>query len=107
MRCCAGPVASQSQRLMRSPKPVSKTVDTPARAVTLDVNPMLSGDNSPEPIPGCANLDLRAVQVLMVAPTAFTFNEQAAQDNHFMHAINSGGEVGPAAQDLHASYLHA
>ena len=29
----------------------------------------------------------------MVAPTAFTFNEQAAQDNHFMHAINSGGEV--------------
>ena len=33
----------------------------------------------------------------MVAPTAFTFNEQAAQDNHFMHAINSGGEVQPTA----------
>ena len=29
----------------------------------------------------------------MVAPTAFTFNEQTAQDNHFMHAINNGPEV--------------
>lgn len=25
-------------------------------------------------------------QVLMVAPTAFEFNEQAAQDNFFMHS---------------------
>ena len=24
-------------------------------------------------------------EVLMVAPTAFTYNEQTAQDNHFMH----------------------
>ena len=28
-------------------------------------------------------------EVLMVAPTAFTFNEQAAQDNSFMHASTS------------------
>jgi hypothetical protein len=28
----------------------------------------------------------------MVAPTAFGFNEQTAQDNHFMHATGSDGE---------------
>ena len=37
----------------------------------------------------------------MVAPTAFTFNEQAAQDNHFMHAINSGGQASPATDQLY------
>lgn len=28
-------------------------------------------------------------EVLMVAPTAFTFNEQTAQDNHFMHTADA------------------
>lgn len=32
------------------------------------------------------------MQVLMVAPTAFGFNEQTAQDNHFMHAAAQPGE---------------
>lgn len=31
-------------------------------------------------------------EVLMVAPTAFGFNEQAAQDNSFMHAAAKPGE---------------
>jgi len=31
-------------------------------------------------------------EVLMVAPTAFGFNEQAAQDNSFMHAASKPGE---------------
>lgn len=31
-------------------------------------------------------------EVLMVAPTAFGFNEQAAQDNSFMHAAQKPGE---------------
>jgi hypothetical protein len=39
---------------------------------------------------------LRSMQstnhVLMVAPTAFGFNEQAAQDNSFMHAATKPGE---------------
>lgn len=37
-----------------------------------------------------------AKQVLMVAPTAFTFNDQAAADNRFMHssaAASSGTDV--------------
>ncbi|GBF99812.1 hypothetical protein Rsub_12565 [Raphidocelis subcapitata] len=34
--------------------------------------------------------------VLMVAPTAFGFNEQAAQDNSFMHAGESAAEGGSA-----------
>jgi hypothetical protein len=29
-------------------------------------------------------------EVLMVAPTAFGFNQQAAQDNHFMHSSAKG-----------------
>ena len=33
--------------------------------------------------------------VLMVAPTAFGFNDQAAQDNHFMHAGSGGGSAAP------------
>ncbi|KAG2502170.1 hypothetical protein HYH03_000657 [Edaphochlamys debaryana] len=33
-------------------------------------------------------------EVLMVAPTAFGFNEQAAQDNSFMHAAAKPGEGG-------------
>ncbi|GFR43262.1 hypothetical protein Agub_g4323 [Astrephomene gubernaculifera] len=33
-------------------------------------------------------------EVLMVAPTAFGFNEQAAQDNSFMHAASKPGEGG-------------
>jgi hypothetical protein len=28
-------------------------------------------------------------EVLMVAPTAFTYNEQTAQDNHFMHGMDA------------------
>eukprot|EP00873_Tetraselmis_striata_P017038 jgi/Tetstr1/437302/TSEL_002786.t1 len=34
-------------------------------------------------------------EVLMVAPTAFTFNQQAAQDNYFMHSFdeNSASQV--------------
>jgi hypothetical protein len=32
------------------------------------------------------------MQVLMVAPTAFGFNEQTAQDNHFMHEAAPPGE---------------
>lgn len=32
------------------------------------------------------------MQVLMVAPTAFGFNEQTAQDNHFMHAAGAAAE---------------
>ena len=32
----------------------------------------------------------------MVAPTAFGFNEQAAQDNHFMHAGSGGGVADPS-----------
>ncbi|GLC77786.1 hypothetical protein PLESTB_000956200 [Pleodorina starrii] len=35
-------------------------------------------------------------EVLMVAPTAFGFNEQAAQDNSFMHAAAKPGEGGNA-----------
>lgn len=31
-------------------------------------------------------------EVLMVAPTAFGFNEQAAQDNSFMHTAQKAGE---------------
>ena len=34
-------------------------------------------------------------EVLMVAPTAFGFNDQAAQDNHFMHCASNG--AGPAS----------
>ena len=30
------------------------------------------------------------MQVLMVAPTAFVFNEQTAADNTFMHSADSG-----------------
>lgn len=41
-------------------------------------------------------LKLRSMQssnhVLMVAPTAFGFNEQAAQDNSFMHAAEKAGK---------------
>lgn len=33
----------------------------------------------------------RLVQVLMVAPTAFVFNEQTAADNTFMHASGKSG----------------
>ena len=32
------------------------------------------------------------MQVLMVAPTAFGFNEQTAQDNHFMHSAAEAGK---------------
>ena len=41
-------------------------------------------------------------QVMMVAPTAFTFNEQAAQDNAFMHssAAASGGAPETSAGDV-------
>ncbi|KAK9797387.1 hypothetical protein WJX73_009806 [Symbiochloris irregularis] len=35
--------------------------------------------------------------VLMVAPTAFGFNDQAAQDNHFMHASTGSSEADPGA----------
>jgi hypothetical protein len=42
-----------------------------------------------------AAAQLRSMQstnhVLMVAPTAFGFNEQAAQDNSFMHAATKAG----------------
>ncbi len=32
----------------------------------------------------------------MVAPTAFTFNEQTAQDNSFMHSAESGASFANA-----------
>lgn len=35
--------------------------------------------------------------VLMVAPTAFGFNDQAAQDNHFMHASTGSSEADSGA----------
>ena len=34
----------------------------------------------------------------MVAPTAFTFNVEAAQDNHFMHAESAGGDIGASVR---------
>ena len=32
-------------------------------------------------------------EVLMIAPTAFGFNDQTAQDNSFMHASREGGST--------------
>ena len=32
-------------------------------------------------------------EVLMIAPTAFGFNDQTAQDNSFMHASRDGGST--------------
>lgn len=37
------------------------------------------------------------VQVLMVAPTAFVFNEQTAADNTFMHASGKTGSTSNVA----------
>lgn len=37
-------------------------------------------------------------QVLMVSPTAFGFNEQTAQDNHFMHESADTGGASVAQQ---------
>ena len=41
-------------------------------------------------------------EVLMVAPTAFGFNEETAADNHFMHAAAHAGE-GSAGRQLEAT----
>jgi len=43
-------------------------------------------------------------EVLMVAPTAFGFNSQAAQDNTFMHST-VGGEAAPPASQVTAQVL--
>ena len=37
----------------------------------------------------------QASTFMMVAPTAFTFNEQAAQDNKFMHSSAASTDAGP------------
>ena len=34
----------------------------------------------------------------MVAPTAFTFNEEAAQDNHFMNQVGAKTDIGAAVR---------
>ena len=36
-------------------------------------------------------------EVLMVAPTAFGFNDQAAQDNSFMHSSTHGRQAAPGS----------
>jgi hypothetical protein len=41
--------------------------------------------------------------VLMVAPTAFGFNEQAAQDNSFMQAAAKPEEGSDLTQKVHRS----
>mmetsp|Transcript_25245 Transcript_25245/g.54866 ORF Transcript_25245/g.54866 Transcript_25245/m.54866 type:complete len:494 (-) Transcript_25245:950-2431(-) len=43
-------------------------------------------------------------EVLMVAPTAFGFNEQAAQDNSFMHAAQKPGEGNSLTRQVLAEY---
>lgn len=40
-------------------------------------------------------------EVLMVAPTAFGFNEQTAQDNSFMHASREGGSTDAGSDVTH------
>ncbi|CAL8463431.1 g2965 [Coccomyxa elongata] len=40
-------------------------------------------------------------EVLMVAPTAFGFNDQAAQDNHFMHSSTSTSSGKPGTSITH------
>lgn len=40
-------------------------------------------------------------EVLMVAPTAFGFNEQTAQDNSFMHASRDGGSTHAGSDVTH------
>lgn len=51
---------------------------------------------------------LRSMQstnhVLMVAPTAFGFNEQAAQDNSFMHAATKPGEGSDLTRQVCAEF---
>jgi len=42
-------------------------------------------------------------EVLMVAPTAFGFNAQAAEDNFFMHANPGGSGAGPGANGASSS----
>lgn len=43
-------------------------------------------------------------EVLMVAPTAFGFNEQAAQDNSFMRAAEAAGSGSALAQEVLKEY---
>ena len=43
----------------------------------------------------------------MVAPTAFTFNEQAAQDNAFMHSTAAAGTAVPETSVADGSLLGA
>ena len=40
-------------------------------------------------------------EVLMVAPTAFGFNEETAQDNSFMHASRDGGSTDAGSDVTH------
>lgn len=40
-------------------------------------------------------------EVLMVAPTAFGFNDQTAQDNSFMHASREGGSTEAGSDVTH------
>lgn len=40
----------------------------------------------------CSVTCCACMQILMVAPTAFGFNEQTAQDNHFMHEAAHAGD---------------
>ena len=40
-------------------------------------------------------------EVLMIAPTAFGFNDQTAQDNSFMHASREGGSTEAGSDVTH------
>ena len=58
--------------------------------VALHLVPSVAGDarkGRPPPRTGEQSTN----EVLMVAPTAFGFNEQTAQDNHFMHVAPQAG----------------
>jgi hypothetical protein len=58
-----------------------------AISAKISIVPSLGDD---APVPKLRRGAQSTNEVLMVAPTAFGFNEQSAADNHFMHAAEVG-----------------